>query len=124
MTRRDLAVSVSIDDKTLVDSRSVTDTSHEVVVWTNPANPRDRRAVRCSCWLFKRGRPCPHRAYVAIRLWEDDMGADLSEVGARALVSTLLNAYLDAPKAPRVQWWLSPPGDNERPYDLPEPDVA
>lgn len=109
-TRADLAVTVGIDGMALVDSASVEDAAHEVRV-------QDGRAVRCSCWRFKRGRPCAHRAYVAIRLWEAQMNADLSQVGAIALRATLLNAYLDAPKQPHPRWWLSSP-------DVPEERIA
>lgn len=101
-TRADLAVSVGIDGISLVGSRSVEDADHVVRV-TNG------RAVSCSCWPSKRGEPCPHRVFVAIRLWEEDLGADLSTVGARALLGTLLNAYLDAPKPKQSRWWLSSP---------------
>jgi hypothetical protein len=123
-TRADLAVTVGIDVVTLVDSRTVEDASHEVTVWTNPDDPKDRRAIKCSCWPSKQGQPCPHRAYVAIRLWEEDMGADLSQAGAIALVSTLMNRYLDAPKRPREKWWLGSADVPETRYAGPEPVVA
>jgi hypothetical protein len=99
-TRADLAVTVGIDGTALVDSASVEDAAHEVTV-------REGRAVRCSCWRFKRGRPCAHRAYVAIRLWEDAMGADLSQVEPLALRPTLISAYLTPKKQPITRWWLS-----------------
>lgn len=105
-TRADLAVSVGIDGVALVGSRSVEDADHVVTV-------TDRRAARCSCWLFKRKKPCPHRAYVAIRLWEEDFGADLSTVGARALLLTLSNAYLELPKQTHDRWWLGSPDGPE-----------
>lgn len=98
-TRADLAVRIAIDGLALVDSATVQDAAHEVTVI-------DGRAVRCSCWPSRRGQPCAHRAYVAIRLWEQEMGADLASVGARALLPTLLNRYLDAPRA-RRSWAMA-----------------
>lgn len=98
-TRADLAVSIAVDGVALVDSASIQDAAHEVTVI-------DGRAVRCSCWPSRRGRPCAHRAFVAVRLWEMEMGADLSQVGALALLSTLLNRYLDPPRA-RRSWAMA-----------------
>ena len=112
-TRADLAVSVAIDGIALIDSASVEHASHEVRVV-------DGRAVSCSCWPFRRyGRPCPHRAYVAIRLWELAMGADLSQVPARALVASLRNGYLDGAR-PRLRApWLHTDTGPETPHDRP-----
>ena len=104
-SRADLAVSVAIDGLALVDSRTVADASHEVAVMEVGG---ERLAVRCSCWLWKRGHPCPHWAYVSIRVWEEDFGADLSEVGARALLVTLRNRLLSIPRREREKDWLQP----------------
>ena len=94
-TRADLAVSVAIDGLALVDSRTVQDASHEVRVIGG-------RAVSCTCLAHRTRGVCPHRAYVALRLWQDQMGADLWDVPARALVTTLVNGYLEAPRTPRL----------------------
>ena len=106
-TRADLAVSVAVDGIALVASRSVEDADHAVSV-----SPQGQ-VTRCSCWQWRRNRVCAHACYVAIRLWEAEMGVDLSEVGARALVSTLLNRYV-APVAKHTgKPWLNSPEGQE-----------
>lgn len=101
-TRADLDVSIAVDGIALVASRSVEDADHTVSV------SRDRRVTRCSCWQWRRRRICPHACHVAIRLWEEDQGMDLSQVGARALLSTIVNRYIAPPPKKAAGWWLSP----------------
>lgn len=94
-SRADLAVSVAVDGVALIASRSIEDADHAVSVSS------ERRVVRCSCWAWRRTKVCAHAALVCIWLWEEDFGADLSQVGARALVSTIVNGYLPLPKRNR-----------------------
>lgn len=104
--RADLEIGpLAIDGLVLVRSRSVEHAHHEV-------RTSGRVAVSCSCWPSRRGRPCSHRAAVAIRLWEDEMEVDLSAVPALALTNTLISAYLEPPPGTRgrqhAKPWLSP----------------
>ena len=115
-TRADLQISVAIDGIALVDSRHVQDGGHDVRV-------QDGRVVWCTCLHYRtHGHICAHAAFVAIHLWEHDQGVDLSQVPARALLGTLLRAYLDAPKVPARlgPGQRGPDGYDEERYSGPE----
>lgn len=99
--RARLAISVAVDGIGLADSRSVEDASHEVRV-------RDGLTVTCSCWQFRKGHPCPHWCWCELRLWEEQLGADLSDTPALALVTTLRNRWLSIPPRYREKTWLQP----------------
>lgn len=117
--RHDLAISVALDGVALVESRTFEDAHHEV-----RCTIKGYRALSCSCWGYRQHGVCAHLAWAAIHLWERQYGVDLSTVGARALVPTLLRAHLGplpdpAPSAGQPAWLASPDGPEER-YTGPE----
>ena len=90
-TRWDRAVgALGADGVCLVPSRSVPDASHEVRVV-------DGVVATCTCWPARRGRPCVHRAAVAVRRWSQETALDFSAVPLRAVLPLLVGRYLEAP---------------------------
>ena len=71
--------------------------------------PTGRAAVRCTCAAGYLGRPCPHRAAVALRFYADDLArvhgsrepADLSRIPLGVLLNRVYHGYLAPSPAPR-----------------------